>query len=253
MKKVIIVLFFIFISKIVQASIIEELDLPPEGAHGGQMLLGFVFTIGYPLGDAIDAENSFVENSTYTFSDSGTTKKFYIDHIGISFGLMFEYMVIDYVGIYSRFRRNMIIQRTSFGSDYENTSEELFSDYSIMVGPSFHLTTRKWWDVSITPIIGYSFGSFTATPVATTLLSGYTGGETMTANGLIIALELRFTAYFSGGFFLSAGFEWAMNMATLDGSYTLTNPQTGAAYGLSSSFSLHTTGFIMAAGYAFSN
>lgn len=265
MKRTIILLCIIITAHSLYASIIEELDNPPEGAHQGQMLLGAFFTIGYPMGNAIDAENSFVNYSSYSFSTIATTKEFDIDHITFSYGVFFEYMPIDYLGAYIRLRRSQFVQRTAFGSDYDNTSRMLFSDVSLCVGPSVHFTNRKWWDISLTPMIGYSFGKYKPTPVAEALfaemLLSYSGTSEKSANGLIVGCELRVTAYFNGGFFISAGFDWTLNMATISGALNdpltglpLKNPQiSNWYYTMGSRMQMHSLNFILTVGYAFSN
>lgn len=240
------------------SSIIEELDNPPEGAHAGQMLLNIFITIGYPIGNAVDSEKNFLTGSTYTFTDNGTIKKMYIDHISFSYGLMFEYMPIDYLGAYVRLRRSEVVQRTVFGTEYNNTNRILYSDFSLIIGPSLHFTNRRWWDISLTPLVGYSFGKFKATPVAQSLFRNmnlpYTSGSEKDANGLVIGTELRFSAYFAGGFFMSVGFDWTLNMPSISGSYNLTNPQQPSVrYSLGGSLELHTMSFILMTGYAFSN
>ena len=117
----------------------------------------------------------------------------------------------------------------------------------------FTFTSRRWWDVFVSPQVGYSLGRFYATPVASEILSGYYGDTKRNANGFIIGAELCFTAYFTGGFYISAGFEWSMILFNLDDSLSLTNTQTSATYGSGKSFNIHSYSFILSIGYAFSN
>ena len=138
MQRIFIILFLLSTIQFSYGSIIEELDEPPEGAHEGQITLGLYLSFGYPIGSAITAEESFLDNSAYTFTDSGTTKALWVSHLAFSFGLTFEYMPIDYLGIRARYRQSMVIQRTLFGSEYDNTSETLLNNYALMVGPSIH-------------------------------------------------------------------------------------------------------------------
>lgn len=251
MIRISVILALLTISLSSYASIIEELDNPPEGAHQGQMIIGAFFSIGYPIGSAMDAEKSYLANSTYTFADSNTTKKLLVEHMAFSFGIAFEYILIDHIGINARFRRSMVVQKTYFGPDYNNTTRILFSDYSILLGPTYHVTNRRWWDISCTPLVGYSFGTYKAAPIAANLI----GSNTITgrANGFIMGTVINFTAFFTGGFCLTAGIEWTMNMITLDKTFSMTNPQTNVQYPVNSKLTIHSFCFLLSVGYAFSN
>ena len=231
----------------------DELELPPAGAHEGQMLLGAFVTAGMARGDIIDGENAFVEDTTYTFENE-TTKLLEVAHLPLSFGISFEYMPIDYVGLKTRLRRTFIVQRSTFGPDYENWRESLYSDYSFFVGVSLHATNRRRWDFTLTPLVGYSIYSFTATPVAGQILSGYSGKMIREGSGFVYGAELNCTIYFSGGLFLAMGYEWMRNPVEFSESFDLANPQTGTRYmDGSSGGQIETHSFILTAGYAFSN
>ncbi|HPJ33276.1 MAG TPA: hypothetical protein PK358_00475 [Spirochaetota bacterium] len=227
----------------------EELDKPPEGAHEGQMLLGGFFSIGIPAGDAITAEEDFVEGNTYTFSESQITKELVLNHLSYDFGVFFEYMPFDHVGAKSKLRRSVVVQRTAFGSDYQNWTENLYENYSLILGPSFHLTSRKQWDIVFTPEIGYAIAQYHATPIAAKLVSGYDGDRDRDVNGIIYGAELSLAIYFSGGFHLSLGGEWTNYPLAISPGYNLS--QNGKTYEAPSS--LQTMNFTVSAGYAFSN
>lgn len=260
MKKIIFLLFIILCVNPLFSSEFDELDKPPEGSHSGQMLLRFCIALGAPVGTVINAEKDFVENSTYTFEETDITKELLISHMYISFGGSFEYMFIDHLGAQVKLKKNYIMQRTSFGSQYENWSNPLYKDYSLYLGPTFHLTTRKMWDVSLSLFAGYSFGTFYATPVADEILENkvdsvvYNGPGEKSVNGFSAGTELNFLFYFSGGLFVSIGFDWTMNMLDFGSEFNLQNPQTSANYfsGETSS-TVHSLGIIISAGYAFMN
>lgn len=229
----------------------DELDLPPAGAHGGQMLLGFFVTAGFAGGPVINAENDFVHNSTYTFGNE-TTKLVELAHLPLSFGLSYEYMPIDYLGLRGKLRRIWVIQRSTFGSEYENEREILFSDYSFLVAVAVHATNRKQWDFSLAPIIGYSLYKYNATPVVSQLIENVPG-ESRSGKGLVYGVELNAIIYFSGGLFISLGYEWMRNPMKYSEVINLTNPQTNAVYADTSGGYIDTNSVVITVGYAFSN
>jgi hypothetical protein len=237
----------------------EELDKMPEGAHSGQMVLAASATLGTAMGSIIDAESRFVRISTYTFLNSGTTKFIKVSHLSFSYNLQFEYMPIDHLGLHIKGKRASIIQRSMFGSDYENWARQLYSDYSIYLGPAVHATNRRQWDFSLTPLVGYAFGTYTATPIAKRLIytsSGlfYGGIRRKAVNNLTLGAVLSFSIYFSGGFYMSIGPEWTMNMLKFKSKFYLLNPQTGVFFFPNKSESnVHSVSFNLTMGYAFSN
>jgi hypothetical protein len=230
----------------------DELDKPPEGAHEGQILLGAFFAFGWPRGSFIDSENDFVKGSYYTFSND-ISKSLEISHQSYALGLSFEYIPIKNLGAAARLRRTYIMQSTNFGSEYENWKGYLYRDISFYVGPALHATNRKSWDFVLTPLIGYAFGKYNATPVAKKTIDGYSGNTGRTANGFTFGSELNCTIYFTGGLYVSLGGQWIRNMLNLGSEYNLTNPQTTRKYSGSAKSSLDTYGILISAGYAFSN
>ncbi len=250
--KIFLLILFLINGTVLLSSQFEELDKPPEGAHEGQMLLGGFFSLGIPYGDAITAEEDFVNGNTYTFEESEITKELIITHLSYDFGIFFEYMPMDYVGVKTKLGRSVVVQRTAFGSDYQNWTENLYENYSLLLGPSFHLTTRRQWDITLNPMIGYAIAKYNATPVAAELISGYSGDRKRDVNGIIYGAELSLAIYFSGGFYLSLGGEWTSYNFTFSPGYNLS--QNGNTYleGKNST-SMQTINFIVSAGYAFSN
>lgn len=251
-----IFLAILYFCQPVLASKFEELDKPPEGAHKGQMFLGGFISMGAPVGSVYDAENNFVKDSLYEFSDSNTYKRLWISHLCFTFGASFEYMPMDYLGVKTKIKRFMVIQRTDFGSDYENWSRVIYGEYSFLVGPAIHATTRKQWDFTLTPVLGYGIATFTPTPIAKKLISSYSGTKTQTVSNLVLGAELNFTIYFSGGLYVSLGFDWNMNFLkfkdNLNLTYTDAITSDSFTYkGKSAPF--HSVAFILSAGYAFSN
>ncbi len=255
MRKVILLslIVSIFYIDILTASRFDELDKAPEGAHKGQMLVGGYFALGKPYGDIIDAEHDFLSGNTYTFEENEITKQLLVDHLYFSIGAQFEYMPVDHLGAKARLKRSVIIQRTIFGSQYENWSGVTYDEFSLVIGPSAHLTTRKRWDITLTPFIGYALASYTATPIATELVDNYEGDTKRTANGLVFGTELNFTAYFSGGLYISIGFDWTFNQMKLDHPYSLEQPNGNRFYNGKSESDIHNFSLLISAGYAFSN
>ncbi len=255
MKQLIIII--IFIASAISAyseTRFDELDKPPEGAHKGQMFLGGIVSIGLPYGDLIDAEDDFIKNNTYTFSDADTTKKMMVTHLSFSYGISFEYMPFDRIGIKSKLKRSMIIQRSIFGSDFENKSGYLYSDYSLTLGPAVHLNVRKRWDLILTPVVGYTYAKYEATPVAAQLIdeTTYNSAERkQSINGLVYGTELSLGFYFSGGLYLNLGFDLTINSIKFGKEYDISQ-SNGSIYGGTSS-SIYNYSIILSVGYAFSN
>ncbi len=238
-----------------ETSQFEELDKPPEGAHEGQMLLGGFVSIGFPYGDLITGEEDFVKDNTYTFDESEITKELLVTHLSYDFGMSFEYMPIDYVGLKTKFKRVIIVQRTRFGADFQNWSKTLYSNYSFLAGPSFHLTNRKQWDITLTPVLGYAFAEYEATPIADDLVSGYKGDGTRDVSGITYGAELNLTIYFSGGLYISLGTDWNNYPVKFSPGYSLS--QTIGSEEVTyldgkNSGSIQTINLAISAGYAFS-
>ncbi len=257
MKKIAIIFLcalMLILTNVLYAVEFDELDKPPEGAHKGQMLLGAFLSIGIPQGDIIDAEEEFLEDTTHTFENE-TVKLVEVSHLTFGFGISFEYMPFDRIGVKTKFRRTVVVQKTNFGSEYKNWRGYLYRDYSLYLGPSIHATYRKSWDFTLTPTIGYAYGRFAATPVGRKTIAGSYPGETRKdAQGLSYGAELNFTAYLSRGIFISIGFEWLRNSITLDSAADVTNPQTGVEYfDGKSSGNIDSYSIIITSGYAFSN
>lgn len=269
MKKIDIIALALLVPLSASAVHFEELDKPPEGAHQGQMMLGAFATIGVPYGSIISAEKSFTRYSTYTFLDNLVTKRFLLQHLSFSYGIFYEYMPVDHLGIKVKMKRSSVVQRSQFGTEYQNWSKTLYSDYSFFLGPSVHVTARKQWDISFTPFVGYALGNYSATPVAKRLVYNfsvqpipiehvifwYGGKRNKQAYNVVIGGELDLTVYFSRGFMLSFGFDWTMNMLEFNGAFYLMSPQLPYLWffpNKNSSY-LHSVCFILTAGYAFSN
>lgn len=256
MKKILIItLFFLQTFSPSFASQFEELDKPPEGAHEGQMLIGGFVSIGFPFGKIIDSEKNFVNDNTYTFENNEITKELLITHLSYDFGFSFEYMPIDHLGAKGKLKRVIVVQRTRFGSDYKNWNETIYSNYSLLLGPSLHLTTRKVWDVTLTPYLGYALAKYHAAPIANELKgSSVTGNGNRDVNGITYGAELNITVYFSGGLYLSLGADWNSYPLKFSPSLNLVNSSTTNPNTMSnSSGSLNTLNLILSFGYAFSN
>lgn len=253
LKKIPALLFFYFwLIVSASSSQFEELDKPPEGAHKDQLFIGAFVSIGLPSGDLISGEKKFIEDSRYSFVESGITKELLLTHLSYDFGFSFEYMPIDHVGVKTRLKRVIIVQRTRFGSDFQNWSETLYNNYSFLIGPALHLTNRKQWDVTLTPVIGYALAKYKATPIAAELITNYSGDRNRDVNGITYGSELNLTIYFSGGLYISLGADW--NYIPIKFSPPLTLTQSGKTYmDGKNSGSIQTRNIILSAGYAFSN
>lgn len=243
----------------VYASEFDELDKPPEGAHQGQMILGASISIGMPLGSSINAEKEFLKGSTYT-NVNQITKLIEVSHLCFGFGLNFEYMPIDYIGAKVKFKRTAIIEKTNFGPDFENFRGTLYQDVAFYIGPSFHATTRKTWDFTLTPVVGYAIGKYNAVPAAQKILQN-TSGEKITgktkksANNFTFGMELNCTIYFTGGLFISLGGDWTRNNLKFGSAFNITNPQQPDKVYLNGKTSaiIDSLSIVLSSGYAFSN
>lgn len=258
MNRIIITFLILSISVLAVAkSRFDELDKPPEGAHQGQMFLGAILSVGGSLGPVMDNEEAFINGSIYDVISGEVYKKIWLSHLNFSTGISFEYMPIDHLGVKAKIRGDFVLQRTMFGAEYENWSVSLYRSFSIVVGPVGHLTNRKRWDVTFTPVLGYSFGGFTPAPVANTIISSdVTGsGKEQQVHAFTFGAEVNLSIYFSGGFYLSLGFDWNMFIFSLDSPVNLSNSNSGSAVGYSSDTDLnfHNLSFIIGVGYAFSN
>ena len=234
----------------------EELDKAPEGAYKGQLLVGGFFSMGLASGSMIGAEDSFIKNSTYTFSKNETTKVIWISHLSYMLGAFCEYMPIDYIGVHSRLYYSAVVQRTTFGPDYENRRKTVYSDLSLLVGPVFHATNRRPWDVSLTPLIGLSYGKYHAAPIARELLvpSFSPSSSSGKAGLLVYGTDLTASVYFSGGLYLSLTAEWVRNSVALDAPVDQTNTQTGKKFlNGGTSGTIDSWRLILSSGYAFRN
>jgi hypothetical protein len=243
----------------VYASEFDELDKPPEGAHQGQMILGGSISIGMPVGNAIDAEKNFLKGSTYTNSNE-ITKLIEVSYLCFGFGLSFEYMPIDYVGAKAKIKRTVIIEKTNFGSDFENFRGTLYQDVAFYAGPSFHATTRKTWDFTLTPVIGYAIAKYDAVPAAHKILQNASGdkitGQTKkSANNFTFGMELNCTIYFTGGLFVSLGADWTRNNPKFSSAFNITNPQQPEKVYLNGKTSaiIDSLNIVLSSGYAFAN
>jgi hypothetical protein len=235
------------------ATVFEDLDKPPDGAYKGQIFVGAYLGMGVPFGSAITAEEKFVKNTTYTFTDQDTTKEVLIGHLSFSGGLYSEYMPIDHVGAKLRLGRTMIVQRTLFGANFKNEKGTLYKDYNFSIGPNFHLTNRKPWDVTLYPFIGYGIGTYQAAPVAKKLFK-YNEKTKNDVSSLIYGTELDLAVYFSGGLFINLGLQWLHNTVTISKNYYRSTPSPSATYmSGSKTGSIDSFQIIFASGYAFKN
>jgi hypothetical protein len=232
----------------------DELEKEPEGAHKGQMILTAIVSVGGAVGPGIAREKDFAESSVYEVV-TDTYKKLWLSHFHFSAGVAFEYMPINHLGIKIKLKGDFVQQRTRFGSDFENWSLSLYRAMTVAVGPVGHLTNRKRWDVTLNPVIGYSFGGYQAAPVARELINSDLVGsvDEQLLHMLTFGAELNFSIFFSGGFVLSLGFDWNMYIINQKNPFNLTNNQNGQTYPTETKTSFHNLSFILSVGYAFKN
>ncbi|MFA5519253.1 MAG: hypothetical protein WDA74_08370 [Spirochaetota bacterium] len=252
-KTLIFIILILFALPPASGSKFEELDKPPEGAHKGQIFLGAVVGLGIPFGDMLSNEKNFLKDEQYSFSDIGTTKELTVAHLSYDYGINFEYMPLDYIGAKTRIKNIAIVQRTLFGSNYKNWNESIFKSFVLTAGPSFHLTNRKMWDITLSPFLGYYVGKYSATPIAAILLkeNGYSGNMNRNVNGLAYGADLSFVAYFSGGLYISCGIEWTVYNLKFSPGYNLIH--NNKTYISGNTGSIHTGNLVFSAGYAFDN
>jgi hypothetical protein len=89
-----------------------------------------------------------------------------VQHLSFSYGVLFEYMMVDHLGFKIKAKRSTIVQDIVFGHQYQNWNKMMYNDYSLLIGPAIHFTSRKQWDISITPVAGYALGEYIAVPIA---------------------------------------------------------------------------------------
>lgn len=232
----------------------EELERNPEGAHKGQILLGALGNVGGVLSPLLQAEDGFIKYSTYTFAGTTLTKSIKVTHLTFGYGLFFEYMPVDHLGVRFEARRSSVMQRSLFGSQYKNWSKLLYGDYSVMAGLSAHVTNRKQWDIVFSPMVGYYFGEYRALPVAHQLMLVLGPNRMRVIDNYCLGGEVQGLIYFSRGFILSLGFDWMYNKIDFKNSYYLMNYQTNALYFINKRMSyFHSLSVFVSAGYAFSN
>ncbi len=254
-RSLFLIIFLLWGSVNVFAVDFSELDKPPDGIYGGQLLITAQIGMGIPRGSIIDSEKKFVKGSTYTFTDIDTTKALWITHLAYSYGINAEYVIIDYIGFMARVGSLTVVQRTNHGTDYENKKGTLFRNYSFVVGPVFHATTRKPWDVCLSPFAGFSKGYFYAIPIARKTLPSFDPSNYKGAGStLVYGAELKAGVFFSGGVVIYLGFEWMRNNIKLKHPISEPNSQTGKTYldGKTSGV-IDTYQITLSAGYAFKN
>lgn len=243
---------FFLLTGSIYASEFDELDKPPEGIHKNQFILIGSVQIGMPYGDLISAEEKFTKTSTYTF-DNEITKLIYLSHLAFGISISAEYMPVDYLGIRIKFRRGVIVQHTNFGKDYESWKKTLYSDYTIYSGLGLHITNRKPWDISVSPLIGYSFATYYPTPIAKKLIVGYQSPPTEEFSSVSYGAELILSVFFSGGFVIQIGSEWIRNPVKFSSIPDKTNPQTNQTFYTKKDATIDSILFCVSAGYAFYN
>jgi hypothetical protein len=255
MRNFTLFILLILFPSFIFASALDNLEKNPEGPHKNQMFLGGFVNIGSTLGDIITAESTFLENNIYEVVD-GTWKEIMVTHLTFTVGISFEWMPIDHLGLKVKGRYSHIIQRTIFGTNYENFSATLYQDASFYLGIAGHLTNRKTWDVSLTPLFGYAIAWYTPTAIIPLMnlddsnLSSYSGTSAEMVNNFTMGVELAFSLFFKGGIYFSIGFEWIMNFFKFNSAPDVTQAGKSFFDGQSESIN-HTLTAYVGIGYAF--
>jgi len=192
----------IFISIIFINAKFEDLDKNPKGIYAGQILVNGTISLGFVNGSLIDAENNFVENGTYLFKEINVIKEVDLSHINLSASINSEYIIIDYLGIKGTLSKDVVIQKTSFGTDYANSKGNLLEDYSFVMGPCGHITNRKPYDLALYPFIGLSLIDYYPAPVADKLFTGVKPDK-ISLNSLTYGAAVEGSVFVSNGLFLS--------------------------------------------------
>ena len=253
MKIIYIITITILVMGVSVASQFDELDKAPEGAHRGQMVMSVYTGMGTVIGTMKESEDSFLTGSTYTFTESDVTKMLMVNYLIFKFGLSFEYMPMDHIGIKILINNTKLAQRTIFGSQYQNWSKNLHNEYTGLLGASYHLTSRKPWDLSSTLYAGYSMGTFSPSPIAGELMTTLTADSSKSTSGAVVGLDLSFTAYFSGGAIMSLSTGWFYHIISLDSPVSQINPVTTDSYSNTVAQPFHDISVNLSIGYAFSN
>ncbi|MDA3899978.1 MAG: hypothetical protein PF637_05595 [Spirochaetes bacterium] len=208
------IVFFGLIANLLALSRLEDIDKEPVGAYKSQILFGALISMGIPFDSAIEKETDFIKDTAYTFEEQEITKTVVLNHLNYSAHIFAEYIFMDHIGSRLSFGYNSVIQRTGFGKDYKNESKTLYKDFSILIGPAFHLTTRKRWDLVLIPQVGYALASYTPAPVANTLFDSFDQKKSFSDSSLIFGGQLEATRYFTNGLFISSGFAYTRQTLT---------------------------------------
>ena len=247
--------FTVFSLKNAQAIKFDELDKSPEGAYAGQMMVGGWVSMGLPFGSVLSAERNFLKDNVYQISDD-VFKKLWVSHLHFAAGASYEYMPLDHLGLKAKMGYMSIYQKTQFGSENRNWSKALYNELSLLVGPSLHLTTRKRWDVALTPYGGYAIAVYRPTPIAATLLKDYKTPKSKNVSNFALGTELALVSYFSGGLYMSIGLDWNLRFLDFGRGFFLTQNNAGKDVDFfpgKKSSKIHTVDIIISAGYAFLN
>lgn len=205
MKFLICAICILFSCNLPALSRLDDLDKNPVGAYGGQALFGASISLGIPSGSLMAAEDSFVQDTTYTFTEQEITKTVVISHLNYSASLFGEYMFVDRFGARLTLNRNYVIQRTHFGKNYKNESYPLFQDVAFLLGPTIHSTIREPWDVVFIPQLGLSMASYDPAPCADVLFTDFSQDKVFEQNIFVFGIEVHGMYYFENGVFVSAG------------------------------------------------
>jgi len=259
-KRIIIVFVIIFSFKYAEAVRFDELDKIPEGAHARQTFVAGWVTMGKPFGSVLNAERNFVKTHEQKISED-TYKYLWVDHLHFGGGVSYEYMPIDHLGIKTKVGYMTIFQKTLFGSDNENWSIPLYKELCFLIGPSFHLTNRKRWDLTFTPYMGYAFAAYKPTPVAKELIRDpdykFVSGKAKNVNNFAFGAELAAVSYFSGGFSMSIGLDWNLRFLDFGNGFNITrkdkNSHDTISFKGGKSSNINSFDIIISAGYAFIN
>jgi hypothetical protein len=115
------------------------------------------------------------------------------------------------------------------------------------------MTSRKPWDIALSPLIGIAFSQYNPTPIAKELLDGYDGPSSEQFTSLTYGVDLLLSIFFSGGLVIQLGGEWVRNNITFSSTPNAENPQTHQIFYNKKSAVIDSILFHVSAGYAFYN
>jgi hypothetical protein len=249
-KHILFIIVVLFSFNIFALSRLEDIDKSPIGTYKGQFLFGAHLGFGVPFGQGISSETDFADGTTYTFEEQDITKTIELSHVSTSFSLYTEYVYLNNFGARISYNFNRTVQRTNFGKDYNNLNNTILQEHTLLIAPTYHLTSRESFNLIFVPSIGASFYSYTPTPSLNVLLDDFVQTNTFTGTAFTWSLEILAYYFFENGTFIDGGFSINHVTASFDSFFrTKDSAEFDFANGASES-SIYTFQVKVGAGYA---